>query len=81
MGEHAGAPPRTVRRLLTLLVVAKRPLRWHEIQGYFAFDPEEDEPIDHEFRKLRVDAKDLCWSLVEHQEDDSVELAHPTVKE
>ncbi|KAK7397580.1 hypothetical protein QQX98_013055 [Neonectria punicea] len=81
LGEHAGAPPKTIRRLLALLAVAKRPLRWHEIQGYFAFDPEEDEPIDHEMRKLRVDAKDLCWSLVEHQDDDSVELVHPTVKE
>ncbi|KAH7163352.1 hypothetical protein B0J13DRAFT_634582 [Dactylonectria estremocensis] len=80
-GENAGAPPETVHRLLGLLAMAKRPLRWHEIQGFFAFDPEEvEEEVDHNMRKLRVDAKDLCWSLVEHMEDDSVELIHPTVK-
>ncbi|KAH7022148.1 hypothetical protein EDB80DRAFT_694105 [Ilyonectria destructans] len=80
MGENAGAPSKTIRRLLGLLAVAKRPLRWHEIQGYFAFDSEEDEQVDHAMRKLRVDPKDLCWSLVEHQEDDSVELVHPTAR-
>lgn len=80
MGENAGAPSKTIHRLLGLLAVAKRPLRWHEIQGYFAFDSEEDEQVDHAMRKLRVDPKDLCWSLVEHQEDDSVELVHPTAK-
>ncbi|KAF7554205.1 hypothetical protein G7Z17_g3062 [Cylindrodendrum hubeiense] len=81
LGENAGAPSNTVLRFLGLLAVAKRPLRWHEIQGYFVFDPEEDEQIDHDLRKLRLDPKDLCWSLVEHQEDDSVELVHPTAKE
>ena len=81
LDEDLGGSPKAVRRLLGLLVVAKRPLRWNEIQGCFSFDPDADEMIDYDMRKLREDPKDLCWSLVEHHEDNSVELVHPTARE
>ncbi|KAK4221419.1 hypothetical protein QBC38DRAFT_492123 [Podospora fimiseda] len=78
----AQAKRNTASRLLGILAVAKRPLRWHEIQGLFAFDPDdEDSPIDRNARMIREDPKDLCWSLVERHQDDSVELVHPTAKE
>ena len=71
-----------VSRLLSLLVCAKRPLRWYEIQGFFAFDQDdENEPIDYDARKLRDDPMDLCLSLIEHHVDDSVQLVHPTAKQ
>jgi hypothetical protein len=81
--DEVGAARRDgVNRLLSLLSVAKRPLKWHEIQGYFSFDPDdENEEVDHHNRRLRDDPKDLCWSLVERSPDDSLELVHPTAKE
>jgi hypothetical protein len=66
-------------RLLGWLVCAKRPLKWHEIQGAVAIDLEERN-VDFEERQLRVTSKSLCGSLVEHRSDGSVELVHLTAK-
>jgi hypothetical protein len=66
-------------RLLGWLVCAKRPLKWHEIQGAVAIDLEEQN-VDFEERHLRVDSKSLCGSLVEHHPDDSLDLVHLTAK-
>jgi hypothetical protein len=72
----------TVRRLLALLTVAKRPLRWYEVQGLFAFDPDdESSAMDYNARKIEDDPKVLCWSLVERHPDDSIDLVHPTARE
>jgi len=76
------AKQKVVSRFLNLLVCAKRPLRWYEIQGFFAFDPDdENEPVNYAARKLREDATELLSSLVVHHADDSVQLVHPTAKE
>lgn len=81
--EGPGADTRNkyLSRLLSLLVCAKRPLRWYEIQGFFAFDQDDEaEFVDHDARKLRDDPMDLCMSLIERHLDDSVRLVHPTAK-
>ena len=80
--QHTPAKRKCVARLLSLLVCAKRPLRWYEIQGLFAFDEDDvNNPIDHNARKLRDDPMDLCLYLIERHIDNSVQLVHPTAKE
>jgi hypothetical protein len=66
-------------KLLGWLVCAKRPLKWHEIQGATSINLE-IQNVDFEERKLRLDAKELCGSLVERRSDDTVELVHLTAK-
>lgn len=65
--------------LLGWLVCAKRPLKWHEIQGAKAINLEHS-TIEWDRRKLQVDPKDLCGSLVEVRSDQTVEFVHLTVK-
>ena len=64
-------------KLLGWLVCAKRPLRWHEIQGAISINLEAQN-VDFEERKLRISAKELCGSLVERRSDDPIELVHLT---
>jgi hypothetical protein len=66
-------------KILGWLACAKRPLKWHEIQGAVSTDLQTQQ-VDLERRKLRVDAKDLCGSLVERHSDGTVELVHLTAK-
>ncbi|KAF2219821.1 hypothetical protein BDZ85DRAFT_41489 [Elsinoe ampelina] len=65
-------------KLLGWLVCAQRPLRWHEIQAAASFDSARGEYDSH--RRLMVDHKALCGSLVERLPDDSIELVHSTTK-
>jgi len=65
--------------LLAWLVCAKRPLKWREVQGAFSIDLE-SVSIDWELRKLRVDSKELCGSLVELRSDGTVDVVHHTLK-
>jgi len=62
-----------------LLASAKRPLKTHEIQGFFSINPGDGVP-DYENLSLRVDIKDLCGSLVERFSSDTVDFVHSTVK-
>lgn len=66
-------------RLLGWLICAKRPLKWHEIQGAISIDSS-DQSVDFENRQLRVDSKDLCGSLVEIHLDETIELVHLTAE-
>lgn len=66
-------------KLLGWLVCARRPLKWHEIQGAIAIDLE-TQTIDFEKRKLWVDSKHLCGSLVEIRAGGTIELVHTTAK-
>ena len=66
-------------RVLGWLVYAKRPLKWHEIQGAISVNLDSQD-VKFELRKLRVDAKGLCGSLVEHHSDDTVQLVHLTAR-
>lgn len=63
-----------------LLATAKRPLKTHEIQGFFSINPDNG-VVDYENLSLRVDIKDLCGSLVETTSSGAVDFVHTTVKE
>jgi hypothetical protein len=68
--------------ILTLfgwLVIAKRPLKWHEIQGLKSTNLDE-QSISFERQRFVVSPKDLCESLVETRSDGSLELVHLTAK-
>lgn len=67
-------------RILGWLICAKRPLKWHEIQGAISIDSR-NQSVDFENRQLRVDSKDLCGSLVEVHRDETIELVHQTAKQ
>ncbi|XTI89154.1 hypothetical protein V2W45_1469393 [Cenococcum geophilum] len=67
-------------RLLGWIVHAKRPLKWHEIQGATSINLDIQD-VQFESRKLKVDAKGLCGSLVEYRHsDDTVQLVHLTAR-
>lgn len=75
---HAAKPQReAAESLLGWLICAKRPLKWHEIQGAISIDTA-NKVVDFDDRQLRVDSKDLCGALVEVHPDESVELVHHT---
>ncbi|KAH8652695.1 hypothetical protein BGZ60DRAFT_533558 [Tricladium varicosporioides] len=65
--------------LLGWLVCAKRPLKWHEIQGAKAINLR-NSSVEWDRRKLKVNPKDLCGSLVEIRDDETVDLVHLTAK-
>jgi hypothetical protein len=67
-------------QLLGLLVCAKRPLNWTEIQGAVSIDLGSRD-LDIEERRFRVDSKYLCGSLVEIRPGGVVELVHMTAKQ
>jgi hypothetical protein len=61
------------------LTCAKRPLKWHEIQGAKAIDLE-SHTVDLERRRFLVDAKWLCGSLVEDLPDGTIQFVHLTAR-
>ena len=66
-------------QLLSLIVCSKRTLKWFEVQGAVAIDLEV-QSVDYDGRMFRVDAKDLCGSLVEVRQSGNVELVHATAR-
>ncbi|KAI9766233.1 MAG: hypothetical protein M1840_006647 [Geoglossum simile] len=66
-------------KLLGWLACARRPLKWHEIQGAWSFD-NDAQTFDYEERRLRTDSKELCGSLVEIRHGGVVDLVHLTAK-
>ena len=66
-------------QLLNFIICSKRTLKWFEFQGAVAIDVEL-RSVDYDGRKFRVDAKDLCGSLVEVRESGNVELVHATAR-
>jgi hypothetical protein len=66
-------------KLLGWLVCARRPLKWHEIQGAWSFDSD-TQTFDYEEMRLRVDSKELCGSLVEIRSGGVIDLVHLTAK-
>lgn len=70
-----------VRKLLGWMICARRPLKWHEIQGAVSIDPDPDEQtVNFDELKLRVHIRDLCGSLIQVLPGDRVELVHSTAK-
>jgi hypothetical protein len=68
------------RKLLGWMICARRPLKWHEIQGAVSIDPV-GQTVNFDDRKLRVHIRDLCGSLVQVLPGDRVELVHSTAKQ
>ncbi|KAK8068838.1 hypothetical protein PG994_005454 [Apiospora phragmitis] len=66
-------------RLLGWLVCAKRPLKWHEIQGMNSINLEARR-VDFERQSFIKSPKDLLESLVETRADGSLEFVHLTAK-
>jgi hypothetical protein len=67
-------------KLLGWLVCAKRPLKWHEIQGAWSFNAD-TQTFDYEERRLRTDSKELCGSLVEIRHGGVIDFVHLTAKQ
>ncbi|CAN9258661.1 unnamed protein product [Alternaria alternata] len=65
--------------LLGWLVVAKRPLKMHEVQTLRSIDFNKG-VVDFERRRFRVHPKDLCESLIDVRSDGSIELVHITAR-
>ena len=66
------------KKLLSWLLCAKRPLKWHEVQGCICLDPE-DCSFDPD-RKLVRDVKHFCGSLVEVRKSGAIAIVHLTAK-
>ncbi|KAJ5901293.1 hypothetical protein N7504_007286 [Penicillium tannophilum] len=67
-------------KLLRWLVLARRPLKWREIQVLTSINLHARR-VDFERQMFRVtSAKDICGSLVDVREDGTVELIHLTAK-
>ena len=62
------------------IVCARRPLKWSDIQSINAIDPSSSR-VDFEERKLRVNCRHLCGSLVETSAEDTLELVHNSAKQ
>lgn len=73
------AERRVAQRLLGWMVCAKRSMKWHEIQGAISINLQK-KLVDFDARRLRVDARDLCGSLLEVHSGDRVDLVHRTAR-
>jgi hypothetical protein len=67
------------RELLGWMICARRPLKWHEIQGAISTDLVA-QTVDFENRKLRLDIRELCGSLIQVLPGNRLELVHSTAK-
>lgn len=67
------------QKLLGWIVSAKRPLKWHEIQGAVSINTK-DKSVDFDTGHLAIDIRDLCGSLVDVLPGDRVQLVHETAK-
>jgi len=67
------------RELLGWMICARRPLKWYEIQGAISTDLVA-QTVDFENRKLRLDIRELCGSLIQVLPGNRLELVHSTAK-
>ncbi|KAI0968627.1 putative zinc finger protein [Xylaria arbuscula] len=77
--ELPGSAKNDILRLLGWIVCAKRPLKWHEVQGMNSIDLDERR-VDIERRRFFRSPSELCGSLIEKRSDDTVDLVHLTAK-
>ena len=79
--ERAGGKGwRIVNNLFAWVLIARRPMKWSEIQTAISMDIENG-TIDLTEKMLRVGIRDLCGSLVQEKWSGRVEFVHYTVKE
>ena len=69
----------TPKKILSWIAGAKRPLRWFEIQGAISLNLDA-EAINEDGRRLLLEPKDYCASLVEVHSDQTVDFVHSTVR-
>lgn len=67
------------RFIFRWLCSTKRPLRWHEIQAAKAINLD-DQCVEWERRRFRVEPQDLCGSLVALSGDGTVDFVHSTAR-
>lgn len=71
---------KNIRSILGLIVCARRPLRWQEIQSVISLEIEEGIAVlDHDKRMIES-PKGLFAALVEVKGNSTVELVHGTAK-
>jgi hypothetical protein len=70
---------RTAKKLLGWLLCARRPLKWHEIQGGMSFDYNTN-TFNYAGRHLLRDIKHFCGSIVDIHKGGAIELVHMTAK-
>jgi hypothetical protein len=66
-------------KLLTWMVCAKRPLKWHEIQCAVSIDVD-GQTVDWDRKRFSVDPKELCGSLAEVHTNGTLNLVHHTAR-
>lgn len=69
-----------ILRILELVIVARYPLKTHEIQGALSIRLE-DMSVNFEGRRLHISFTELCGPILEVHTDDSVSLVHPTARQ
>lgn len=78
--ERASSREReALRIIIRWLIYAKRPLRWHEIQAAQAINLD-NQSVDWDRRRFRVEPKDLGGSLVAMSRDGTVDFVHSTAR-
>ncbi len=81
--QKKGQPSKTWDRAklaLDLIVMAKRPVRTHDIQGALSICTQ-DESVKFEQRRSVKPLEELLGPIVEVHPDNSVTLVHPTARE
>lgn len=68
------------RKILGWMTCARRPLKWHEIQGAISTNTM-DGTVNFAQRRLRTHIREICGSLINDLSNDRLELVHSTVKE
>ncbi|KAL6413086.1 uncharacterized protein AUP68_02584 [Ilyonectria robusta] len=64
------------RRILSLMICCKRPLRWRELQSAISIDPI-NQVVDAA-QRLSIHVRDICGSLIEVLPGDQIEFVHIT---
>ena len=67
------------KKVLRLMTCARRPLKWHEIQGAVSISTK-DLSVDFVERKLRIHIRDICGPLINQLAGDRLELVHNSAK-
>lgn len=63
-------------RILSMMVSARRPLRWHEVQCAISIDPVQQRA--DWARRLKFHVHDVCGSLIQILGEDRIEFVHAT---
>jgi hypothetical protein len=68
------------KKVLGWMTCARRPLKWHEIQGALSTNTT-DRTVDFVQHRSRVHIREICGSLISNLSGDRLELVHVSAKE